>query len=125
MEIPFNFQPELPNRLLQIGQKKVAQLALIDDVARILDKIARSEPLGRSDLSTEVTPTEVAAIWSIKNKTGIQPTYVRQVKRAGRIEPSREWGKGPAYRCLYKVLEVIDIKVGHERGWPKKQVAQA
>ena|SRR2546421_10425394 len=96
-----------------------------DDIASILDKIARGEPLSRADMGTEATSTEVAALWSVKNKNDIQPTYVRQVKRAGRIEPSREWGKGPAYRCLYKVREVIDIKVSHERGRPTKKKAEA
>jgi hypothetical protein len=96
-----------------------------DDIADVLDKIARNEPLSRSDLGTEATPTEVAAIWSVKNKIDIQPTYVRQVKRAGRIEPSREWGRGPSYRCLYKVREVVDIKVGHDRGRPAKKAKMA
>lgn len=95
-----------------------------DDVSSILDKIARNESLGRSDLSTEVTPTEVAAIWSVKNKNDIQPTYVRQVKRAGRIEPSREWGSGSSYRCLYKVRTILPVEVGHQRGRPKKRAAQ-
>src|SRR5205823_7247490 len=92
-----------------------------DDVAIVLDKIARGEQLSRSDLGTEATPSEVAAIWSVKYKTDINPRYVREVKRAGRIEPSREWGKGSSYRCLYKVREVIDIKEGHDRGRPMKK----
>ncbi len=66
-----------------------------------------------------------AVIWSLKHKTDIEPRYVREVKRAGRIEPSREWGKGPTYRCLYKVRTIIDIKVGHERGRPKKEKTAA
>ncbi len=92
-----------------------------DEVATILDKIARGEPLTRSDLALEVTPSEVAAIWSVKNKTDINPRYVREVKRKGRIEPSQEWGKGSSYRCLYKVREIIDIQVGHQRGRPSKK----
>lgn len=91
-----------------------------DDVATILEKLAHNEQLTRSELSTDVTPTEVAAIWSVKHKTGINPRYVREVKRKGRIEPSKEWGQGPTYRCLYRVREVLPIEVSHQRGRPTK-----
>src|SRR6266853_1474660 len=113
---------ELPDTVTRYLQHIDGWQTLIsDEVAAILDKIARDEALSRSDLGTEATPSEVAAIWSLKHKTDIQPRYVREVKRAGRIKPSREWGKGPTYRCLYKVRTIIDIKVGHERGRPKKE----
>ena len=92
-----------------------------DEVAGILDKIARGEELTRGELSREVTPSEVAAIWSVKYHTDINPRYVREVKRAGRIEPSKEWGKGASYRCLYRIRNIIDVKVSHERGRPTKQ----
>src|SRR5436853_2478290 len=92
---------------------------ITDEVATILDKIARGQELSRSDLSKEATPSEVAAIWSVKYKTDINPRYVREVRRNGRIEPSREWGKGSTYRCLYKVRGVINIEVGHQRGRPR------
>src|SRR5438552_16845505 len=82
---------------------------LSDEVAIILQKLWDSEDLSRSELNLDVTPSEVAAIWSVTNKTAIDPAYVRQVKRNGRIEPSKEWGKGAAYRCLYRVRGVKDI----------------
>lgn len=92
-----------------------------DEVATILEKLAQGEPLTRSELTTDVTPTEVAAIWSVKHKLDINPRYVREVKRKGRIEPSKEWGQGPTYRCLYRVREVLPIEVSHRRGRPSKE----
>ena len=116
---------QLPAEVTQYLQHIEGWESLIsDDVAAILNKIAHSEPLSRSDMGTEATPSEVAAIWSVKYKIGINSRYVREVKRAGRIEPSREWGKGSSYRCLYKVRNIIDIVVGHQRGRPKKEVAR-
>src|SRR5437763_15335931 len=82
-----------------------------DDIASILDKIARGEPLSRADMGTEATSTEVAALWSVQSKNDIQPTYVRQVKRAGRIEPSGELGHCSDYRCVVKCRGVKDIDV--------------
>jgi hypothetical protein len=115
--------PETVTRYIQ--HIKGWQSLISDDVATILEKIARIEPLSRSDQALEVTPSEVAAIWSVKNQTDISPRYVREVKRVGRIEPSKEWGAGASYRCLYKVKEIYPIVVGHDRGRPKKEKAVA
>jgi hypothetical protein len=95
-----------------------------DPVAALLLKLWNEEPLSRSELGMDVTPSELAAIWSITNQTPIKPGYTRQVKRAGRITPSKEWGTGTGYRCLYRVRMVKDIKVGHERGRPRKSVKE-
>jgi hypothetical protein len=113
---------QLPQEVTQYLQHIKEWESLIrDEVATILDKIARGEQLTRSDLGLEITPSEVAAIWSVKNRTDISPRYVREVRRNGRIEPSQEWGKGSSYRCLYKVREIINIEVGHQRGRPSKK----
>jgi len=96
------------------------QSLISDDVATILEKLAQGKHLTRPELDTDVTPTEVAAIWSVKYKMDINPRYVREVKRKGRIDPSREWGQGPMYRCLYRVKEVLPIEVSHRRGRPHK-----
>ena len=92
-----------------------------DEVAIILEKIYKDEPLSRTELNLDVTPSEVAAIWSVKNRTDINPKYVREVKRKKRVVPSKEWGEGPSYRCLYRVRDVLPVEVGHERGRPKRQ----
>jgi hypothetical protein len=94
--------------------------AIRDNVAAILDKLWKKEELTRSELGLNVTTSEVAAIWSIVNNTSISPDYVRQVKRAGRITPSEEWGKGSGYRCHYRVRDIKNIQVGHKRGRPRK-----
>lgn len=108
-----------------VGHIKGWETLISDEVAAILQKLWNGEELSRSELKEEIRPVEVAAIWSVKNKTSINPRYVREVKRNGRIEPSREWGTGSAYRCLYKVKEVKDIKVGHERGRPATKQKEA
>jgi len=92
-----------------------------DEVAMILHKLWNDEELTRSESALDVTPSELAAIWSITNKTPIQVRHVREVKRDGRITPSEEWGTGSGYRCLYKVRQVKDIRVGHDRGRPRKR----
>jgi len=90
-----------------------------DDVAVILGKLYKGEEITRTEGSLDITPSELAAIWSITNKTPVDARYVREVKRDGRIVPSKEWGKGPGYRCLYKVRTVKDVKITHEQGRPK------
>lgn len=118
---------DLPNEVTQYLLHIEGWESLVsDDVANILKKIAHNEQLGRTELGTDVTPSEVAAIWSVRYQTDINPRYVREVKRKGRIEPSKEWGKGSGYRCLYKVRTILPIEVGHQRGRPaKKQVVQS
>src|SRR5215467_4786943 len=91
---------QLPTEVTRYLQHIDGWESLISNaVVPILDKLARGEPLSRSELATEATPSEVAAIWSVKYKTDINPRYVREVKRSGRIAPSKEWGRGASYRC--------------------------
>lgn len=111
---------ELPEEIQQlIKHLKNWDNLISEDVATILDKLYRGEELTRGEGSLDITPSELAAIWSVTNRTPIDARYVREVKRDGRIRPSKEWGKGPGYRCLYKVRTVKDIKITHEPGRPK------
>lgn len=91
----------------------------------MLLKVWNGEELSRGELSEDITPAEVAALWSVKYRTPIKTEYVRQVKRNERIAPSKEWGEGKSYRCLYRVRNIIDIEVGHQRGRPTKKVKTA
>lgn len=91
-----------------------------DDVAGILGKLASGEELTRGENGLEVTPSELAAIWSVINGDAIKVDHVRQVKREGRIQASKSWGTGPGARSLYKVREVKGVKVSHQRGRPRK-----
>ncbi len=116
--------PEEAMALLSQGNIIHLETAISDKVGAILLKLWNGEPLTRGDLSEEITPAEVAAIWSIKYKTPIRTEYVRQVKRNDRIKPSKEWGMGPTYRCLYKVRDIINVEVGHQRGRPRKAPKQ-
>lgn len=110
--------------LLTQGNIIKPEAALSDKIAPLLLKLWNNEPLTRGEMAEEITPAELAALWSIKYRTPIKTEYVRQVKRADRIKPSREWGSGAAYRCLYRVRDTIHIEVGHQRGRPRKDVVE-
>lgn len=113
---------ELPNEIQSlISHIKNWDSLVSDDVTPILQKLWSGEKLTRTENNLDVTPSELAAIWSVTNQTPIKPEYVRQVKRDGRIWPSKEWGTKSGYRCLYKVRIVKDVKVGHDRGRPRKK----
>lgn len=113
---------ELPSEVqLLISHIKNWEALVSEDVAPILQKLWAGEELTRAENNLDVTPSELAAIWSVANQTPIKTEYVRQVKRDGRIIPSKEWGTGSGYRCLYKVRSVKDVKVGHDRGRPRKK----
>ena len=116
-----NLKPnELPDEVQAlINHIKNWDTLISDEVAPILQKLWNGEELTRSESNLDVTPSELAAIWSITNRIAIKPEYVRQVKRDGRIEPSKEWGKGSGYRCLYKVRTVKHIRITHDIGRPK------
>ena len=103
---------ELPEGVqIKISHLTNWQTLISDEVATILNKLSTGEDLTRSENNLDVTPSEVAAIWSITNNRPIEVRYVREVKRDGRIEPSKEWGAGPGRRSLYKVKTVKDIRV--------------
>lgn len=110
---------ELPDEIQTlIRHIKNWDTLISEDVAPILQKLWDGEDLTRTENNLDITPSELAAIWSITNRTAIKPEYVRQVKRNGRVTPSKEWGTGSGYRCFYKVRTVKDVKVGHNRGRP-------
>jgi hypothetical protein len=92
------------------------QTLISDEVAEILQKLSTGEELTRSENNLDVTPSEVAAIWSVTNNRSIETRYVREVKRDERIAPSKEWGAGPGRRSLYKVKVVKDITVTSNPG---------
>lgn len=113
---------ELPDEVQALLAKcKHWEMQVSEKVLQILIKLYNGEELTRTELSLDVSPLEVAAIWSVTNNTPIDPRYVRDVRRNRGLEPSKEWGSGAAYRCLFKVRAIKDIKVGHQRGRPRKQ----
>jgi hypothetical protein len=97
-------------------QTKISHIAnwdsmISDEVATILYKLSTGEELTRTENNLEITPSEVAAIWSVTNNRPIETRYVREVKRDERIRPAREWGIGSGRRSLYKVKGVKDIQI--------------
>ncbi len=105
-------QEELTPELQELLQQ-VKLSAIRPEVKQILHKLWRGEQLTRSELAMDVTPAEVAALWSVANKTPIETWYVREVKCNGRITPGQEWGSGAGYRCLYRVKDVKPIQIRH------------
>ena len=111
---------ELPEEVQSsISHIKNWQTLISEDAATILDKLSKGEELSRAENNLEVTPSELAAIWSITNKLPVEVRYVREVKRDGRIEASKTWGSGPGARSLYRVKAVRDIKITQSAGRPK------
>lgn len=111
---------ELPQEVQeQISHIKNWDTLLSDEVVTILEKLYRGEELTRTEQALDITPSELAALWSVTNKATIKPDHIRQVKREARIVPSREWGTGSGYRCFYRVRQVKDIKVSNSKGRPQ------
>lgn len=104
--------PEEAQSLLHLITEKNGQIS--DEVESILLKLWQGEKLTRHELALEITPSEVAAIWSITHKRPLSVTTVRQAvsRRKGAwkepIKPSREWGSGSTLRRLYRLGDILD-----------------
>ena len=88
-------------------------------VRTVLTKLGMHMPLDASELDLEITPSEVAAVWSVKNGARLTVNNVRQVKHEGRITPARTWGEGAGARVLYRLGDIIDEPVSNRKGRPK------
>jgi len=103
---------ELPEKIqAKISHITNWQTLISDEVAEILRKLSTGEELTRAENNLDVTPSEVAAMWSVTNDKAIETRYVREVKRDERIAPSKEWGAKSGRRSLYKVKVVKDITI--------------
>lgn len=110
--------------LEMMGPLRNWETLISPQVATILLKLSRGESLSRAELARELSATEVAAIWSVQNKHTIQPDYVRQVKRGGRIRPSRTIGSGAGAQSFYRVGEIKDIVIRPHLSASKKTAQQ-
>lgn len=95
------------------------QVAIRPEVRSVLQKLHRQEALSKKENDLDVSPAELAAIWSVVNNTPVLVRYVREVKRDKRIIPSQEWGTGHGSRSLYKLGKVKDIRITHLPGRPQ------
>jgi hypothetical protein len=110
---------ELPDEVIAlISHIKNWQAQISDEVATILLKLSRGEDLSRPENALDITPSELAALLSVTNKTPISVDHTRQIKREGRIRPSKEWGVNSGRRNLYRVRDVKDVKASHSTGRP-------
>ena len=101
-----------------ISHIKNWQHLISDEVATILVKLWQGDELTESEDHLDITPSELAALWSVINKARITVDHTRQVKKEGRIRASREWGAGKGLKCHYRVADVRNVKVSNNRGRP-------
>jgi hypothetical protein len=110
---------ELPEEVIAlISHIKNWQAQISDEVAGILLKLSRGEDLTRSENALDITPSELAAVLSVTNQTSITVDHTRQIKREGRIHPSKEWGVNSGRRSLYRVRDVKEVRASHGTGRP-------
>ncbi len=91
-----------------------------DLVAHLLVKLWEHKPLSTREQNTDVTPAEVAAVWSITHQRQISSDTVRQVlRRSGTrgetIAPSRIWGSGAGARRVYRLGDILPVRVQERR----------
>jgi hypothetical protein len=68
------------------------------------------------ECNLDITPAELAAVWSLTHRRPIFPDTARQVlrrpdRRHGQIQPSHQWGSGPARRRLYRLGDVVNVRI--------------
>lgn len=109
--------PEAQDLLLS-GNIKQAEAAISDQVEDVLFKLwqGRREQLTQNELNLDITPAELAAVWTITHRRPLRVDTIRQIllrpgKRGEQIKPSRQWGSGPALRRLYRLGDVLEVRV--------------
>ena len=108
--------PEDAQALLTAGNIRQPEAAISDAVEHILLKLWQQKKLTEEEQAMEITPSELAAVWSITHKRPVDRDTARQVlrrrgSRGEMIKPSREWGSGQAHRRLYRLGDVLPVRV--------------
>lgn len=109
--------PSEAQTLLQATDIKNLPTAISDEVERALLKLWQGEKLIEDDLYLDITPAELAALWSVTHRRPIRVDTARQIllRRTGargeQIKPSRQWGSGPSVRRLYRLGDVWQVQI--------------
>jgi hypothetical protein len=87
-------------------------------VEQILLKLWQGQALTERERDLDdLTPAEVAAIWSVTHRRPIAVSAVRQatLRRTGSMKgpivPSKEWGTGPTRRRLYRLGDIVEVRL--------------
>lgn len=83
-------------------------------VEQILLKLWQGQALAEHERDLEITPAEVAGVWSVTHRRPIAVSAVRQavLRRTGsNISPSKAWGSGPTRRRLYRLGDVVEVRL--------------
>lgn len=115
---------KLMRDLLELGGLQVSE-----QLEAILEKIWQGEPLSEKEQGLEITPGELAALWTVTHRRVIFFGTTRQVlrRRGSREEtltPSRQWGRGKALRRLYRLGDALSIRVQERRTKEKDEAGQ-
>lgn len=89
-----------------------------DEVEPALLKVWQNQQLEQGELDLDITPAEVTALWTMTHRRPIRMDTARQAvqKRKGnRVKPSHQWGSGPAVRRLYRLGDVLEVRIREKR----------
>lgn len=108
--------PQEALALLQAAKIKGLEAAISNEVEHVLLKLWEGGEPSRAELNLDITPSELAAIWTFTHRRPVFPDTARQVLRrtgkgAPQIKPSREWGSGPTLRRLYRLEDVLEVHI--------------
>jgi hypothetical protein len=111
-------QQVLPSEIQELLKKITEGRGEIrSEVRQILLKLWREESLTPQEFNLDITPAEVASVWSITHRRPIAVSAVRQaaLRRTGSmkapIAPSKEWGTGPTRRRLYRLGDIVEVRL--------------
>lgn len=108
--------PEEAHGLLTAGNIVHPEKAISDDVERVLLKLWLEQPLTTREKNLNITPAELAALWSITHKRPIDWRTTRQVlRRTGArgetLKEAKTWGEGKGTRRQYRLGDALPIRV--------------
>lgn len=106
--------PDEAQSLLKAAKISNLEVVVSDEVERVLLKLWQQEKPTDTDKALEITPAELAALWTITHRRPVRPDTARQMFRPSRkssIKPSREWGAGPGLRRLYRLGDALNVHI--------------
>lgn len=116
--------PPEAQALLQATTIKHLDAVVSNEVERVLLKLWQSQKLTEEEQEIEINPTELAALWTITHRRPVRPDAARQMFREERtapIQPSHQWGDGPGRRRLYRLGDVIGVRLRNTGSKRKKR----
>ena len=112
-----NILPSGAQELLHQTDIPSLETAVSDEVESVLLKLWQGKDLDPGELGLDITPAELAATWTITHRRPVRMDTARQMvrRRSEPIKPSRQWGSGPAVRRLYRLGDVLEVRIREKR----------